>query len=117
MKRFILLIGLLALLVTSYTHAATGVVQGNVDRTLVAGDGRWGGCMVYLDVKINTVLPSCPSNWVSFSCTGNFTTKDAANRMFDSAMMAKALGKSVKVIVDDTKKHNGYCYAWRVDVL
>jgi len=117
MRRFILLISLLVGFVVPYAHAATGVVTGKAVRTLVAGDGRWGGCMVSLDVDINTVLPNCAKKWVTLSCTGDFTTKDAANRMFDSAMMGKALGKSIRIFVDDTKKHNGYCYAWRVDVL
>jgi len=58
----------------------------------------------------------CPNQWVSFSCTGTFTTKDIAYRMFDSAQMAYALGKEVFIEVDDTKKHNGFCYASRIDV-
>jgi hypothetical protein len=36
--------------------------------------------------------------------------------MFDSAQMAYALGKKVFIEVDDTKKHNGFCYASRIDV-
>jgi len=117
MKRFIVLVSLLVMFAVPSAYADQGAIVAKVTRTLVAGDGRWGGCMVMLDVRINTALPNCPGSWVSFSCTGDFTTKDAANRMFDSAMMAKALDKRVRLFVDDTKKQNGYCYAWRVDVL
>ena len=53
---------------------------------------------------------------MSFSCSGDFTSKDIAYRMFDTAQMAYALGHQVAVVVDDTKKHNGYCYANSIQV-
>ena len=96
--------------------AATANVVGNVTRTLVADQGRWGGCMILIDQVLANHGLDCPNQWVSFSCNGTFTTKDVAFRMFDSAQMAYALGKRVIVEVDDTKKHNGFCYAGRIDV-
>jgi hypothetical protein len=101
----------------SSSNAAISYVISNVQRTLIADQGRWGGCMIYLDETLADHGLDCPSHWVSFSCTGKFTTKDVAYRMFDSAQMAYALRKRVVVQVDDTKKHNGYCYGSRVDVL
>jgi hypothetical protein len=101
----------------SVGFAATVYVHGNVVRTLIADQDRWGGCMIWLDQVLADHGLNCPGRWVSFSCTGTFTTKDIAYRMFDSAQMAYALGKEVVVQVDDTKKHNGYCYAGRIDVL
>ena len=117
MKRLILLCTVLIMLAAPAVHATTAMLTGKVVRTLVADNGRWGGCMVFLDVNISTKLPSCPSRWVTFSCSGTFTTKDVASRMLDSAQMAKALGRTVRIQVDDTKKHNGYCYGSRIDVL
>ena len=54
---------------------------------------------------------------VSFSCSGVFTEKDIAYRMFDQAQMAFAMERQVEIYVDDTKKHNGYCYGNRINVL
>jgi hypothetical protein len=39
-----------------------------------------------------------------------------AFRMLDQAQLAFALQKTVYVVIDDTKKHNGYCTAVRLDV-
>jgi hypothetical protein len=103
--------------ITSVSHAATAYLTANVTRTLVADQDRWGGCMVLLDKPVSSVGLNCPGNWVSFSCNGTFTSKDVAYRMFDSAQMAYALGKQVLILVDDMKKHNGFCYGNRIDVL
>jgi hypothetical protein len=100
----------------SVGFAAIVPVQGNVVRTLTADQDRWGGCMIRIDQVLADHGLNCPNQWVSFSCTGTFTTKDVAYRMFDSAQMAFALGKMVRIDVDDTKKHNGFCYGNRVDV-
>jgi hypothetical protein len=105
------------MVMASVGEAATAYVTANVLRTLVADQDRWGGCMVFLDQPLAGAGLNCPSNWVSFSCNGTFTTKDVAYRMLDSAQMAYALGKQVLIQVDDTRKHNGYCYGSRVDVL
>ena len=117
MKRLTLLVAVLIMVVTPTVHATTKFVTGKVVRTTVADGGRWGGCMAMLNIGISTKLPLCPGKWVTFSCSGVFTSKDIAYRMLDSAQMAKALNKSVKIQVDDTKKHNGFCYGSRIDVL
>ncbi len=38
-------------------------------------------------------------------------------RMFDQAQMAFALDRQVRVYVDDSKSHNGFCFVDRIDVL
>ena len=55
--------------------------------------------------------------WVTFSCTGEPTSKSSAMRLYDSAQLAFVRGRTVRIWVDDTKKHNGYCFASRIDVL
>ena len=117
MKRLIIMLMMLSMGLVTVGHASTASVKANVKRTLVADNGRWGGCMVLLDKIIADTGLNCPGGWVSFSCDGVFTTKDVAYRMFDSAQMAYSLGQRVVVWVDDTKKHNGHCYANRIDVL
>lgn len=115
----ILLLGL-----ASVSDAASVYVNGFITRTMIADQGRWGGCMVMIDKSLSDLGLDCPevswlkeASWLSLSCSGVFTTKDIAYRMFDSAQMAYALGRPVMIQVDDTKKHNGYCYASRIDVL
>jgi len=98
------------------SHATTAKVKGVVTKTVVADEGRWGGCMVRIDAKLADSELDCPSKWVSFSCSGVFTEKDVAYRMFDQAQMALTLERVVEIHVDDTKKHNGYCYGNRIDV-
>lgn len=97
--------------------AAEGALAARVLRTLVAVD-KFGGCMAFLNKNIMdaTNTPDCPSSWVTFSCSGVFAPKDIAFRMFDQAQLAKALSRPVTVVVDDTKKHNSFCFANRIDV-
>ena len=109
---------LLAAAWASSALADTASVQeAAVERTLVADQGRFGSCMALLDKELADYGLNCPSRWVSFSCSGEFASKDVAYRMFDSAQLAFALGHQVTVRVDDTKKHDGYCYAYMIYVL
>ena len=116
MKRKMIFIAVLVMLASPVANATSAFVSGKVLRILVADEGRYGGCMAKLNTTIAATLPNCPGRWVTFSCSGDFTTKDVAFRMLDMAQMAKALDKTLIVQVDDTKKHNGFCYASRTDI-
>ena len=106
-----------ALLLAAPVHAVIATIEAKAIRTLTTGDGRFGGCMVQLDESLSDSGLNCPSsNWVTFSCTGEHTSKDEGFRMFESAQMAFALDKTIVLEVTDEKKHNGHCYARRVDV-
>jgi hypothetical protein len=90
--------------------------QGFVDDANVIGmmttPGVYGGCMVQLSKPINGAAAGCPDDWVSFACTGtanNSVSRAAA--MWDSATLAYALDKKIRVRVDSAKKLNGYCFA------
>ena len=78
---------------------------------------NFGGCMAALAINPNTKLAGCGSGWVSFSCNGTFADKALAFANFDNAKMALAMNKQVKVVFDDSKKHNGYCFARQVDLI
>ena len=105
------------LLVLPAIHAGAEVarIEGKAVRTLTTGDGRFGGCMVQMDQSLADAGLDC-TNWVTFSCTGVHTSKDEGSRMFESAQMAFSLDKTLVLEVRDDKKHNGHCYAQRVDV-
>lgn len=89
------------------------VTDAQVLRTMTTSDTTYGGCMAALSIAPGNV---CTGKWVTFSCSGNFTDKDRGYRMFDQAQLAYTLGKRVMVQVDTARKHNGYCFATRIDV-
>jgi len=78
--------------------------------------GAYGDCMVLINKSISDVITSCPNGWVTFSCDGTYNSKDAGQRKFESAQLAMALGYRINLFVDNVKKHNGYCYARRIDI-
>lgn len=113
-------VGVVVLAVSSATLPASATVEGittTVTRTLSVSDYRWGGCAVRLADHPSEAGLNCSSDWVTFSCTGDHATKSAAARNYDAALMAFALGRSVRVWVDDEKTHNGLCFVNRIDVL
>lgn len=110
------LVSALLLLSAVGAEAAVERVEAKAVRTLTTGDGRFGGCMVQLNKRLSEVGLNCPGTWVTFSCTGVHASKEDGSRMFDSAQMAFSLDKTIVVEVNDEKKHNGHCYARRVDV-
>ena len=75
-----------------------------------------GNCMVLINKPLSDYIGNCPSRWVTFSCNGTYNSKDAGQRKFESAQLAMALGYRVSLLVDNTKKHNGFCYAQRIDI-
>lgn len=98
-------------------QGATVAIKASVVKTMVADQDRFGGCMARLDRNLADYGLNCSGKWVTFSCSGVYASRDTAYRMFDSAQMAFALGRKVSVQVDDTRKHDGHCYAARIDVL
>lgn len=98
-------------------HADSVIFVTTINRTLVVGSDLFGGCMAATSVDPSTLLPGCARNWVTFSCTGDFGDQVQAYRMLDQAQLALATDKNVMLEVRDSQKHNGYCYAARIDVI
>ena len=108
----------LLLVVPMAASATTLQIDAKVTRTLAADEEKFGGCMAWLSVSPAEQGLDCNSgNWVTFSCSGEHVTKSSAQRMFDSAQMAFLMDRDVRVTVDDSRKHNGWCLAERIDVL
>lgn len=112
-KRVLMSLALMSF--ASYTFAEVASVPTTIERIMHLDDGHFGGCMIRLADNPVNYGANCRT-WVSFSCTGDFMTKDNAYRMFDMSQMAFALEKPVRVWVNDAKKHNGYCVVERIDV-
>jgi len=113
MKKLIITLAIATIAFSSNLFAAKASIDAKVTRVLM-DDERYGQCMAQLDVLIASSGLDCPSNYVTLSCSGDFSTKDIAYHKFENAQMSLALNKRIKVYIDDTKKHNGYCYAYRV---
>jgi hypothetical protein len=110
---------LILTLVSTNLWAEKGYVVAKVTRILIQ-DGAYGGCMAALDQAIATasnVPLNCPSRWVTFSCDGTYNSKDTAYRKLDFAQKSEVTGHKAIFYIDDLKKHNGYCFAYRVDSL
>lgn len=117
MKKIILTVVVCSLsLLSTSVFSQKGGLTAKVVRILI-DDTSYGQCMVYLDKAINTASnsPDCPSKWVSLSCDGTYNSKDIAYRKLDIAQKSEITQQDMRIYVDDTKKHNGFCYAFRVD--
>jgi hypothetical protein len=116
MKRLIAALVLASCATPSLANIAT-INNAFIKRTLVQDD-NYGGCMILLDKSIADAGLDCPTNkWVSLDCDGVYVSKTSAQKAFDSAQMAFALERKVSIKVDDSKKHNNYCIAIRIDVM
>ncbi len=112
------IIGVATLAVTILASTATATttqVVGKIRRTLVADAGNFGGCMVLMDKDLSREGLNC-EGWVTFSCSGELATAEDGARLFDSALMAFALNRTLSITITDEKKINGQCYGRRVDV-
>jgi len=109
--------GLLVAMACLYASAALAdeaSIIAFVERTMVTGDATYGGCMVRLSER--QPLATCKAWWITLSCDGTHTDPVRAYRMLDQAQLALATGMEVFVKVDDSKMHNGYCLATRIDL-
>ena len=99
-------------------QATTATIETRIERVMTEADGRFGGCMAALAESPSTSGLNCPAGrWVTFSCTGEHTDKSSAMRMFDAAQLAFVTERPIRIWVDDTRKHGGHCFAWRLQVL
>ena len=109
----LLSVAVLFMFFSSNVNAINFWKTGTIKRILTEGM-YYSGCMVYLSVPIDN---DCPSRWVSLDCQGKFYDKELGAQKLSNAIAAAHSGKTVSILVDNTKKANGYCVARRVDVL
>ena len=69
-------------------------------------------------VAISTIIGNgCPGNgWLSLDCHDVYYAAGSGNRKYATVLTAYALNKRISVKLDNTKKHNGYCVAERLDM-
>lgn len=98
--------------------SATATYTTSVTRVLTDSE-NYGGCMAMVSPgpEAPALGLSCLGSWVTFSCDGTFNSKSIGNSKLSAAQLGLVTGVDIIVGVDDTKKHNGYCFATRVDNL
>lgn len=108
-----------ALLASAATAAgAEARFKATVSRTLAADETIYGGCMAVLAVAPHPEGLDCRKQpWVTFDCAGTYIGKASALRMYDVAQVAQLTERQVEVIVDDSRKHGGFCLVRRIDLL
>jgi len=106
---------LILFLSANFAFATEAKFETFVQRTLSDVE-NFGGCMAKVTDRLIDYGVDCKASWVSFSCTGDFTSKDVAKRNFESAQIAMLTGAKVYLKVDDSRRHNGYCFVQRIDV-
>lgn len=113
----------LLLLVTLSFNAFAGqaLLIGIVTEFLFQ-EGAYGECMVKLEYNGATVNPNgelsgCANFWTSLGCSGEYHSKSFAQNMLSTAQLSLVSGNRIGVYIDDTKKYNGYCVAYRIDAV
>ena len=102
------------LMFTGIATAATDGWNATVTRILTDNE-NFGQCMAVTEPSAEDRGLACKSYWVTFSCDGTFNSKSIGNAKYSAAQLAYVTGSQVFVSVDDTKRHNGYCFAQRID--
>ena len=116
MKKSIVTAALALTIMSGTAFADSAGINTTIEKVLVNDGTIFGGCMALLADSPKNYLSSC-GTWVTFSCTGDFASVLQANNMLDTAKMAYALDKEVYITFTDTKMHNGFCFANRIDLL
>ncbi|MDZ7781808.1 MAG: hypothetical protein U5K56_02295 [Halioglobus sp.] len=95
-------------------YAATANWQAQVNQILL-DDQFFGGCMAAVTPPPSEQLSAnCNTAWVTFSCDGTFNPRSTANAKLSAAQLAYVAGTPVQLTVTDSKKHNGHCFATRI---
>ena len=106
-------VAVLCTFVASYSFGAIAQQQTKVFRTLI-DDTLFGQCMILVEAVPAEL--NC-GTWVSASCSGDFNPSNVGWRKLEVAQMAQALRRKVVVHLDDSRKHNGWCFVTRIQLI
>ncbi len=86
-------------------------------KTVLVSESDFGGCMVELEGgDPQDTFSNCRSRWVTLSCDGTWLPKTISSSLLEQAQIAYALKRTIRVVVDNERGHNGYCLATRIDL-
>lgn len=105
----------LGLTVVAQSASAANIYRSGDILRVMSNTQFYGYCMIQLSSNIGSGCPN--EGWVSLDCKDQFSgVPGSGNRQYATALTAYALQKKVSVGIDNTKKHNGYCVAHRIDI-
>lgn len=111
MKWFIKLVCALCAFGSMNVYAATAQVTTQVDR-IVIDDVLYAGCLAYIPTAVSNSLAGCLDYYVSLDCTGELgTSRTVSTAKLNAAYVGLVTGKRVILVIDDSRKANGYCLA------
>lgn len=111
-----LIIGALLGLMTTPAFAAKVWVTGNVEKTIVSTDDKFGGCLMTLSTPYNSQI-GCANGFLSLDCAGDFGTASEGRRRLDQVLLAAAMGVEVRVQINSARVLNGWCAVDAVQVI
>lgn len=79
------------------------------------GDTSLGECAAVTSPGPQSTGLNCGNNFVTFDCKGQYGSKSSGSVRYSNAQLAMVTDKYMRIIVDDSRKHNGYCLAVRAD--
>ena len=112
-KKIQIILGVFVLYCSAGTWAAVEAKTVTPAR-LLTDPANYGYCMIYSPGLVFS--HNCPNTWISLDCKGSYHSKETSRIMWDAANLAYAMESKLIVVVNDAKKHNGYCVADRLDV-
>ena len=75
------------------------------------GDREFGGCLVRVIPDPSTVLAGCKNKYVAPSCDGTYgSSSRSTQQILEQIQIAALTGKTIKLGLDNAKKHSGYCF-------
>lgn len=111
------LLGAWLLILSSGALSAIDYTTANVTEVLRRSDGALGGCMAMVDALPAGTNCGVAPRYISFSCTGLYTSKAEGSAMYEQAQLAFVAGKKLKFFVTDAQKHDTYCFAYDARVV
>lgn len=111
LRSALIIVGLTA---GSLAYGAIGIGFTRIQGTIIDSES-FGGCMALLQTIPSGI--SCPNRWVSFSCSGDYNSRDMGWKKFENAQLALLTDSRIRVYVDDSQLHNGNCFVRRIDMI
>ena len=99
---------LFTLLFTHQSESTTATIRTPLTGVLT-GD-RYGGCMVQ-GGEIPANVLDCPERWPTLDCKGLFGSITSGHNRLNTARTALLTNSKVSVLVDDSRKVSGFCFA------
>ena len=82
---------------------------------ILTWEDKFGQCMIAIDGYSGS--SECNGGWATLDCQGSFLPKGVASRNLELAQIALALDSSIYTRIDESRKHNGYCLVYQMQIL